>query len=1062
VFSLRDVRAALTQALRCADEEDYAGTQDGDGALFALTVDEDGILIEDTVEFSSCAWATGRLHRPGPGAPGWLDGFDEVTDKCEQALYRLLARPVSYLPSLPGETRDWRPAVVETLGAAAAGAVTALIGALAPVIGGAVGAGALAGAAGSIISRAAQRVEHGAAKPGPPAPTPSVAGPATNGSRRQLQVPDLVAFAAHILDIFGLPAGLVNPVTLELRVESSPVWRKQDGSLPEPAGVFLTSPVAADLARIKQASRLGPALATYLRSSEDRERRTDLRNDREAVLGGVRPDAFPLARWPADISKPLVVGQQFAVNTILADLDSEGLFSVNGPPGTGKTTLLRDLIAAIVLQRAMALADLPSPEAAFTTKRSWTTPDGNRRTVQVPRRELTGFEIVVASSNNNAVENVTRELPALDAIGADWRPEAAYFAEQAEAFLGARAWGMVAAPLGNAEKRRRFKEKFWWGPRGMHALLQSLERAPAPVADWVAAVDQFKKALDEAADLVAERTAADTALRFPVDDAQLRLAQKEAGIAARQLQQAQASLGRANGDLTRLRQAIDALRQRMNEHEGARPRGLRGLLGVGKDTAAWQQRSKELLAQNAYRSQQERNAVLEVDRLTSIAAAARQRSGEAARDAEVTTSRRAEGEQRIRLARETWGAAFPAGWTGLGEDQQELTAPWADEEWTTARTRVFLAALDLHRALVAGVAGTFRRNLLQLIAALIREPGAPPPGAERAAWQTLFLLVPVISTTFASCGRMFRHLGRESIGWVLVDEAGQALPQDAVGVLWRAKRAVVVGDPLQLEPISQVPGEVQDRLRQVYDVEREWLPATTSAQGLADRSNRWGTYIGQGRRDGATEDVWVGAPLRVHRRCEQPMFDVSNTIAYRGLMVYGTREASFPGAPHPTYPPSSWIDVTGPSHGKWVAAQGHALVGILQKLHVQNDVSLTRIYVLSPFRDVVQGCKRSIRNGLSDHDVAAFARDHVGTVHTMQGKEADVVLLILGTDPRPAKRARDWAAQPVNLLNVAVSRARRRLFVIGDLREWRGAPNFCELAEILPHHQWRAAGDLLP
>jgi len=56
---------------------------------------------------------------------------------------------------------------------------------------------------------------------------------------------------------------------------------------------------APDLERVKDATRFGPALAVYLREPEvpDRRRRINLRNDREAVLGGVRPEAFALARW---------------------------------------------------------------------------------------------------------------------------------------------------------------------------------------------------------------------------------------------------------------------------------------------------------------------------------------------------------------------------------------------------------------------------------------------------------------------------------------------------------------------------------------------------------------------------------------------------------------------------------------------------------------------------------------------------------------------------------------------------------------------------------------------
>ena len=136
-------------------------------------------------------------------------------------------------------------------------------------------------------------------------------------------------------------------------------------------------------------------------------------------------------------------------------------------------------------------------------------------------------------------------------------------------------------------------------------------------------------------------------------------------------------------------------------------------------------------------------------------------------------------------ARARWGDRVPDGpQYGAAQDaetenqdligKRELSAPWADEEFSRARTELFLAALTLHKAFILGAAGQAWRNLRALMDILDGKGRPRDPAATRAAWQTLFLVVPVVSSTFASFGRLFAGLGRESLGWLLVDEAGQA------------------------------------------------------------------------------------------------------------------------------------------------------------------------------------------------------------------------------------------------------------------------------------------------
>ncbi|GAA3374045.1 ATP-binding protein [Streptomyces racemochromogenes] len=1223
VFDLELLRQAMISVLPAGTDPDPGVPQtelvlSGQSAMFALVLDDEGRPLEDTSVISACAWATGRLFDPGPSAPGWLDGFEELDDAFGTAIDELTATAIPYGPTSPtagtayerwsgsvagpgapagASGGSWQRLLAEILGGAAVGAVGALFGEVAGA--------ALQGAAEPLVRRAAdwvaaRRPAEEQPQPGRPDGTRGVhEGSSADGpdmsteadyeagaGARALGFADLVALTAQIADLCGVRDYLRPQV---VRVRSRLVQRPRDPQAKVTASApFLNSLLPPDLARVSAAigKGFGPALEAYLTELDTVAvgARTDVRRQRGVVLEGVAPDLVPAGRWPAPARFPLALSQQFAVDRMLADRAGTegGMFSVNGPPGTGKTTMLRDLVAALVVERAAVLATFTRPEKAFTGP-AWKGRDRQGaypRTVSRLDPRLTGFEIVVTSSNNGAVENITAELPGMGALGEHWHGGPDHFSDLASALLGGPAWGLVAAVLGNKTNRKEFGNRFWWGRlpeketqarsaaglpplRGMQEVLrdwlppkpppggrrpvtpadQAAAAGPAqPVPSWTDAVAAFRTAQAEVERLRAGRARLAGALaavespsagqRIADLESAVSRADQQVAAAAAVLDRAAAALAtartatvvaeaghgtasehvpRARQELATARADLSAARELAAHHReyvtaltarhDAPPvieRGLRGglrrLLQSAADRQAAERQQERTQSEIAHLLVRQRTAL--EDSLEQVAAAVRAESlaadrhtrSAAAVDEAAANLTAARGHERAAGARESAAAtalrharqvadssrsglraavaeldgshrelreaaralpSLPLGWSHLAEADQELGSPWSDEAWSTARSDLFLRALDLHRAFVAGAAKKVRGNLQVLMELMAGTNGPVPDEEVERAWHTLFLLVPVVSTTFSSIGSMFARLGRESIGWVLVDEAGQATPQAAVGALWRARRAVLVGDPLQLEPVVTMPTALQRRLLRAYGVDEHWLPSATSAQTVADRTNRYGTYLPAPGTD--DELVWVGSPLRVHRRCEEPMFTVSNEVAYGGLMVYGTAPKAFPDTERDGLLPSRWLntdDPSRPSEAPWGERDRRAFEFVLDHLH-RHGVTVERVRVIAPFRSLVAECQKICRG--RDGWTSELIEERCATVHRAQGKEADVVVLVLGGG-RPG--AREWAARTPHLLNVAASRAKRRLYVIGERNLWAPLPHFDVLASELTefHH----------
>jgi superfamily I DNA and/or RNA helicase len=314
----------------------------------------------------------------------------------------------------------------------------------------------------------------------------------------------------------------------------------------------------------------------------------------------------------------------------------------------------------------------------------------------------------------------------------------------------------------------------------------------------------------------------------------------------------------------------------------------------------------------------------------------------------------------------------------------------------------------LHRAFIDAAARPLRHNLGALMNVFTTQTLPTPEKQALLAdlWASLFLVVPLVSTTFASVNRMLGKLPLESIGWLFIDESGQAVPQAAVGALLRSKRAIIVGDPIQIEPVVVLPDTLTDAICRQFGVDSERFSGPrASVQTLADSASNYATEFqtGFGSRT-------VGVPLLVHRRCSEPMFSVSNRIAYAGLMVPAKADAQ--SEIRDVLGPSRWINVQGNSEDKWCPEEGTAVLRMIAALAHAGAPS--DLYIISPFVIVADRLRHLIResNALAGwvDDERVWINERIGTVHTAQGREAEAVIIVLGA-PNPSQTgARGWGS----------------------------------------------------
>ena len=775
-------------------------------------------------------------------------------------------------------------------------------------------------------------------------------------------------------------------------------------------------------------------------------------NDLETIL---EPKNYPLGRFPSNPKYALSMMQQVAVN--LASNEDEDIRSVNGPPGTGKTTLLKDVFADLVTEQARIISELSTPKL----KGNLVYHDNPYLIAKLPK-EIADKGIVVASSNNGAVKNIVTELPQRKEIyqKSNWLDELEkidYFAEISNNLLlededvsnDKKYWGLFSIEGGKKQNRDRLQNV-------LKAIQQELnsDKFQSNPSVYEEFKIQYQKLLDKREKMqeIADKIRLHVKLKNAYQRFELEFQQEDA--------QRCSELSKIREKHTQLENSKKEIESELFEHER-----LISMLYVNRQIATqdveliklqaprflWLKRlftpskldtyfmrlnqANETLkaelkkvrdeSQYCHDLQKEiKKYELELNQLSQR----QQKYNEWKSKAEDKLIRHQ--EKLLKIQSEL--ATCPVKKLNFSVRYEELQVSnfWFDDDYREEQSRLFIKALAVRKQFIYDNKKHFEKALWIWEKPQSYSMRDNASDLYKAAWDWVNFSVPVISTTFASFNSMFWCLPENSIGNVFIDEAGQALPQASVGAIFRSKRIMAVGDPSQIQPVQTIDKNILGFLAQHHKIVSKYLVSST--QELMDSASRYGFK----KQDG----TWIGLPLWVHRRSSDPMFSISNKISYDNLMVQGKEKARGLG---------KWFDVSGGAKDKYVPEQADYLKEELQKRHEKFD----DIYVITPFKNVsVQLAKELDKIGFTKRENGKPV--NVGTVHTFQGKENKIVYFVLGADNMSEGAAR-WAVSEPNILNVAATRAKEEFYIIGNKSLYRAiqSPIIRDTINILDAYQ---------
>jgi AAA domain len=295
-----------------------------------------------------------------------------------------------------------------------------------------------------------------------------------------------------------------------------------------------------------------------------------------------------------------------------------------------------------------------------------------------------------------------------------------------------------------------------------------------------------------------------------------------------------------------------------------------------------------------------------------------------------------------------------------------------------------------------------------------------------AIYRDLSLIFPVISSSLQSIRNMLPILHPNIVKQALVDEAGTTLVHQLFPLLVRSQRAVVAGDPQQIEPIVNLCDDtIKQYLRTAFlDVgmgNEDYYRYAPTAKYTATAYHR------AAGASGTEGDLGNGIILRNHYRCTPDIIQFCSPNYPGGLQILSDDHQTSTELHLLAY------HVEGSHSHNTNLEEIEAVEAVITSLQkrgysISSDGNSKTIGVMSPFLQQANALRYRLSNRWRN-----FSWDDIGTVHTFQGGEKAAIIF----SPYQCHQEHSFwfLNRKPNLLNTAVSRAKELFVLVGNLRE---------------------------